>query len=108
MTDFQPLNPLYVEKFQQAYWVTYPDMEYKRIEYFINHFKLFKMKKLLAVTLVSILAACGSGSSTSTTDSTTVKTDSSTTTVTDSSGTRTDSTHRASDTTKMKMDSTKK
>jgi hypothetical protein len=66
-----------------------------------NHFKLFKMKKLLTVVLVGFLAACGSGSSSSTTDSTTVKTDSSTTTMSDSSRSMMDST-------KMKMDSTKK
>jgi ABC-type glycerol-3-phosphate transport system substrate-binding protein len=64
-----------------------------------------QMKKLLTVTLVGILAACGSGSSASTTDSTAVKTDSSMT-AHDSTNSMADSTKQMTDS--MKMDSTKK
>jgi len=94
-----------VEKSQHFYWVTSPECMYKRIEYFIYHYKLFQMKKLLTVTLVGMLAACGSNSSSTTTDSTTVRTDSSMT-VRDSTRSMTDTSMRMTDS--MKMDSTRK
>jgi predicted lipoprotein len=67
----------------------------------IYSLQLIKMKKLLTVLAVSVFAACGSGSSSATTDSTTVvKTDSVTTIVTDSSKTTVDSTKKLIDSTK--------
>jgi hypothetical protein len=101
-----PSQPGYVEIYQQVYWVTYRESGYKEVGHFINHIKTIKMKKLLAVVFVGILASCGSGSSSSTTDSTTIKTDSTTTIVTDSTKTMVDTTKKATDT--MKMDSTRK
>jgi hypothetical protein len=71
--------------------------------------KLINMKKLLTVLAISSFAACGSGSSSTKTDSTIiVKTDTVSTMSTDGSKTMMDSTKKMMDSTKKMMDSTKK
>ncbi|HEY4965251.1 MAG TPA: hypothetical protein VII28_02585 [Puia sp.] len=66
------------------------------------------MKKLLTVLAISTFAACGSGSSTTTTDSTVIKTDTVKTMGSDSMKVMMDSTKKMMDTTKKMMDSSKK
>jgi hypothetical protein len=67
------------------------------------------MKKLLTVLAISTFAACGSGSSTTTTtDSNVIKTDSVNTMGSDSMKVMMDSTKKMMDTTKKMMDSSKK